>query len=273
MNSEDPSSNSARHYPTSVIAVCLVVALCVGVALGVLGAKAFEREPAEPPLDVTAVLTQPHSGFSLVVPEVDDLAERLGPRPAIFDDCDQLWRVGMELGATPVESGEWLIVLHGNAPEGVVITDLRAIKTRSLPTVDGALFTCPHQVLDDVPFFFTFEEGATTVSPERRGDSGTWINPFEHGEQIRFPDGQNVLLETIVGDVTIPGEGYAWHLEADVTVGDQKSTLIIDNDGEDFVHTAMKDDYPLAYGGGSQVGGDWLTPVSYLELRELPPPQ
>ncbi len=265
--------------------IMFVVTGLAGSALvsGIWADEILNRWSNRTPLDVhvSALPTRPTATFDLVVPGSADLSDRLGVRPEPGDDCDRLWQVGVESGGMPIGETGYSIVLHGNAREGVVITEIRAVMSRRLPAIDGALFYCPIQAGGTSALALSFglstdaAEPVTTDRATYSSESEGWVPRFDDGYVITIAKDEDVPLDVAltVHSYGSGRDGFAWHLEADAIVGGERRTIVIDNGGEDFIHPGSLAEYSRAYGGGAQLGGDWQSVVSSSELRELPPPR
>ncbi|MGK2881910.1 MAG: hypothetical protein ACSLE6_14325 [Mycobacterium sp.] len=281
MDSDEVPRVSVKRSTRAAIAVAAVVGVIVGVTLGIWGDKVVQRWSSQEPLDFDIAVTMPDASFELVVPITENLVETLGERPALNVDCERLWNVAMVLGAIPRGSVRYTIIAHGNAPGGAVITEMRAVRTRTLPPADGALFTCPKQAMDVAELNFALApEGVEPLQTDRAeyvyGGTGGWQPRFEDGWVITVSHDQNVVLDVHFGSDAPYEEnidGFAWHIEAEAIVDGEPRTIVIDNNGDDFVQAGWRTEYEQAFGGGGQIGGDWQTVVTSTELRELPLPE
>ena len=204
---------------------------------------------------VTAGMEYPSGGYSLVVAD----PSRLPANMAEVDDCERMWSIGLDAGGVPTWPSARRVLLQGVAKDGVTVLDMRAKITRRSPATDGALLECPSAGGTD-PIGLIFDLSESDSAPAQHIDknadpaaeySGQPVNQFADGFVITVAENESVPLMV---EATLPADSVEWHIEAEVLVGGQRRTIIIDNEGKDFFSPGTR--RPNQYVEGHRAGVD-----------------
>ncbi|MGH4022964.1 MAG: hypothetical protein ACRDRV_00075 [Pseudonocardiaceae bacterium] len=240
-------------WRVSIWVVSTALASVIGVLVTLNTDAIRELISEQRPLDthVTVSPEYPQDGYSLVVGD----PSRLPPNMAEVDDCERMWRIGLDAGGVPSSPSARRVLLQGVAKDGVTVLDMRAKITRRSPAADGALLECPSAGgADPVGLVFDLSESDSAPAQHINKDaeySGQLVNQFADGFVITVAEKESVPLMV---ETTLPADAIEWHIEVDVLVGGQRRTIVIDNEGKDFFSPGSR--RPNQYIEGHRAGVD-----------------
>jgi hypothetical protein len=193
-------------------------------------------------------------GFKILVEDESALPSDI----ADTDTCSGLWDAGRGSGGRLVAEPDRDMNVHleGASKNGTTIVALRAVVTRHVPAPDGVLLLCPPALLvgsAQEPIHVNFDmsvvdlDETNTVSARRTG-GGPDLAQFEDGFTITLKENESVQLDI---ETTYPSDAIEWHIEADALVDGETRTIVIDDDGEEFVSPGGRgyDEYLRGHSG------------------------
>lgn len=188
-------------------------------------------------------------GFELFVSD----RSRLPGNISEIDDCPTLWSAGLAAGGTKVRS---VTVPDPIVPvnETVTIVAMRAKVTRHVPIPDGVLLGCwppPGAAAygsdrEDVKVTFNFRSLNIANSGYVSAGQSDKIFPL----LLTKSEAPRLFIET-----SPSVEDIDWHIEADVVIGGEVRTVIINDQGREFRSPGYRyhDDYQEGHSGIDEI--------------------